>query len=151
MSEEKVEKEVIGQIKINFYKNAETEIEVLGQLLPRKLNALPIRLNKAIRRHTSAIRRGKPKVDMADKGVKLDDLKKEEMDKMNDNQPVAGADELNVITPPPTAAVNPQGSVANNTKEEQEQEDGANSRSEEVRGDDEGSGSQEGSTWRPKG
>ena len=137
------EKEVVGKIVIQFVAKGKPEVEIMGELPARQANALPVYLRRAVRKHVSELRRNSKKVDMSDKGKKLEDLTKEDIDVMNDVQAVPGADELKIAPPPSNAPVNPQ-PEANNIKDESEAEDGNDEGTEAVRGDDEQPGSEEG-------
>lgn len=144
--------EVVGTIKISFPAKGQPTVEILGDLPARQYNALPVYLRRAVRKHRALMRRNIKKVDMSDKGKKLEELKEEEIQAQKVPEPQAGADELKISPPPVDVVMNPapggaKPEVEANDKDEQEAEDGNDSKAEGIRGDDEGPRSTQGGPW----
>ena len=152
MSEEV--REEVGRITVSFSHKGSAEVKVMGEIPKRQFNSLPIHMRKAINKHKAAVRRGATKVDMSDKGKKLADYKSE--DEFNSVEPEPNPKSAEGLKPSPAPVTLNQilpkvgEEVANDINEDQISEgvqDGNDSGSEEVRGDDEEPGS-ETSSWR---
>lgn len=147
------ELEVVGQIKISFHAKGAPEVEILGLLPTRQMNALPIYLRRAARVHRAAINRNIKKVDMSDKGKKLKDIPPEELH-TQEPEPQAGADTL-VVLPPPLTPMNTNEfdtdvvpEEANTTKPDSEAQNGTDKGTADVHRDDEKPGSEASSQWQ---
>jgi hypothetical protein len=147
------EREEVGRITISFTSKGSPVVAMLGEIPQRPYNALPIHLRKAIVKHKADLRRGSKKVDMSDKGKTLADYASEE--EFNEVQPAAdpaSAEGLQARQPQvgldnilPIVGEE----VANDDKEpvmSEGEQNGNDSGSEEVRGDDAEPGSK-GSSW----
>ena len=62
------EKNVVGQIKINFVDKGRPEIEIIGEVRSRAIPGLTRNIQMAYRKYRQSIARSKPAVDMSDKG-----------------------------------------------------------------------------------
>jgi hypothetical protein len=147
-------REEVGRITISFSHRGSAEVTIMGEIPKRQYNSLPIHMRKAINKHKAEVRRGSKKVDMSDKGKKLEDYTSEE--EFNDVQPQADPAAAEGIKPSVAPVTLNQilpkvgEEVANDDNDEpisEGEQDGNDSGSEEVCGDDEGPGSTTGS-WR---